>query len=71
MNNSFYEQIEYLMEECRKGSISVHELMKLIDMAYKDYLEFHPDELDNYYKSKTDKKLQNGDSERSINQTNQ
>lgn len=38
-------QLQMLLEEFKSGNIkSAHELMKLIDMVYKDWIEFHPEE---------------------------
>ena len=44
-DQAFHEQLEYLVSECKNGHISICELKKLVDMAYGDYLEFHPEEL--------------------------
>ena len=43
---SLRAQVNFLMQEYRYNRISFPELMKLIDMVYKDYLEFHPEEID-------------------------
>lgn len=48
MPHPVVEQISFLLSEARAGSITVPELMKLIDVAYKDYLEFHPEEVPLY-----------------------
>jgi hypothetical protein len=40
-------QIDFLLKEARQGNISLKELMQLIDIVYKDYLDFHPEELEN------------------------
>lgn len=49
MSLALYEQIDFLLTEARTGSISMHELMKLLDVAYRDYLDFHPEEMPAYY----------------------
>jgi len=47
------EQIEFLLQEYRNGAITdIHQLMRLIEMAYSDYLDFHPPEKENYYDGK-------------------
>lgn len=39
------KQLSLLLDEYRSGNIKdVHELMKLIDMIYRDWIEFHPEE---------------------------
>lgn len=38
-------QIDFLLKEARDGNLSLKQLMQLIDIVYKDYLEFHPEEL--------------------------
>lgn len=43
---AFNDQIEFLLRQYRQGGVeSIPDLMKLIEMAYGDYLEFYPDEL--------------------------
>ena len=45
-DKAFNDQIDFLMDEYRSGHIkSIPELMKLINMIYGDYMEFHPKEL--------------------------
>ncbi len=44
-DKDFSEQIDLLLKEFREKNITIHELMKLIGMAYGDYKEFHPEEL--------------------------
>ncbi len=45
-HEAFNEQIEYLLREYRSGFIkTIPELMKLIQMVYGDFMDFHPDEL--------------------------
>lgn len=45
-DEKFHEQIDYLLQQYREGHIaSIPDLMKLIQMAYGDYMEFHPNEL--------------------------
>ena len=41
---ALFEQIKFLMNECRKDVIPLSDLLKLIEMAYKDFLDFHPEE---------------------------
>lgn len=43
------EQLEFLLRQYNGGSVSIHQLMTLIGMAYKDYLDFHPEERPVYY----------------------
>ena len=51
--HSLQDQIEFLLDQYRGGSIeSIHDLMKLIDMAYSDYMDFHPAEKEKYYDSR-------------------
>ena len=39
------DQIDFLLGQWRAGVIKdVHQFMTLLDMIYKDYLEFHPEE---------------------------
>ena len=52
------DQIEFLFNEHRTGLINIHELMHLIDMAYKDYLDFHPAERDFCHDAKQQYKSQ-------------
>jgi len=41
-----HEQLDFLMKQHRLGAIkTVSDLVRLINMAYGDYLEFHPEEL--------------------------
>ena len=47
-HDALNEQIEFLLQECRNGLIDIHQLMKLIDMAYSDFLDFHPQEKENF-----------------------
>jgi len=45
-DEAFNDQIEFLLLQYRQGGIkSVSDLMKLIKMAYGDYIDFHPNEL--------------------------
>ena len=40
------KQLRVLLDEYKSGNIKdIHELMKLIDVTYKDWIEFHPEEL--------------------------
>ena len=48
MPHPVVEQITFLLSEARAGSMGIHELMKLIDVAYRDYLDFHPEEVPLY-----------------------
>ncbi len=43
------EQIDLLFEQLREGEIDVHQFMHLLDMAYGDYVDFHPEEHPYYY----------------------
>ena len=36
-------QINYVLREYKYGSIDIHKLIQLIDMIYRDYLDFHPE----------------------------
>ena len=36
-------QINFLLREYKLGAITIHDLIRLIDMAYRDYLEFYPE----------------------------
>lgn len=38
------DQVDFLMSQLRAGSIDIHEFMQLLDMAYGDFLDFHPEE---------------------------
>ncbi len=52
------EQISYLLGQLRTGNVSVHEFMKLLEMMYGDYLDFHPEERPDWYdRSKLDEFL--------------
>lgn len=42
-------QIEEVIKELKEKKIDVHEAMKLIDIIYKDYLDFYPEEKEKYY----------------------
>ena len=42
---SIRTQINLLMREYRQGKIDIHQLIRLIDMVYRDYMEFFPEEL--------------------------
>ena len=43
---AFNDQIEFLLVQYRQGYVkSIPDLMKLIKMAYGDYMEFHPHQL--------------------------
>ncbi len=45
-DKEFYKQLDYTMCQYRDGHIdSIPDLMKLIEMLYGDYVEFHPGEL--------------------------
>ena len=45
-DEEFYEQVAYLLKQHRDGDIkTIPDLMRLIQMLYGDYMEFHPDEL--------------------------
>lgn len=45
-DKAFNDQIDFLMDEYRSGNIkNIPELVKLINMLYGDYKEFHPREL--------------------------
>ncbi len=39
-------QVEWLLQELREGGVTIHQFMQLLHMAYSDFLEFHPEELD-------------------------
>ncbi len=45
-------QIDFLMKEYRAGNITIHDLMSLIRMAYEDFLEFHPEEMEDFINEK-------------------
>lgn len=54
----FHDELNFLLEQLKTGQVkSIHELMKLLDMAYSDYLEFHPEEIPEYneYRKRTGK----------------
>ncbi len=42
-------QIKEVIKELNEKKIDVHEAMKLIDIIYKDYLDFYPEEKEKYY----------------------
>ncbi len=45
-DEAFNNQIEFLLEEYRHGNVKdIRDLMRLIQMAYGDYIDSHPDEL--------------------------
>jgi len=51
--HSLQDQIEFLLDQYRSGSVeNIHDLMKLIEMAYSDYIDFHPLEKEKYYDSR-------------------
>ena len=37
-------QIYFLLKQYTNESINIHQYMALMGMAYKDFLEFHPEE---------------------------
>lgn len=41
---SLRAQVNFIMREYRYKRVTFNEMMKLIDMLYKDYLEFHPED---------------------------
>ncbi len=43
------EQVKFLMGQLRIGAVNIHQFMKLLEMAYGDYLDFHPEERPSYY----------------------
>ncbi len=47
------DQIKFLVGQLHVGSVSVDQFMKLLDMAYGDYLELYPDQRPDYYDRKT------------------
>lgn len=39
------DELQLLLDEWKSGKINnIHELMRLIDIVYRDWLDFHPDE---------------------------
>ena len=49
------EQIVFLLGQLHTGNVTVHEFMKLLEMQYGDYLDFHPEERPEWYdRSKLD-----------------
>lgn len=61
-DEAFNDQIEYLLQQYRERSIkSIASLMKLIEMAYGDYIEFHPDEFPEARYLDTEIEVKNGD----------
>ncbi len=46
---ALHEQIAYLLKQLHCGDVTVHQFMKLLQMTYGDYLEFHPEERPDYY----------------------
>ena len=45
-DEAFYEQVAYLLKQYRDGHVkSIPDLMRLMQMTYGDYVEFHPNEL--------------------------
>lgn len=38
------QQIAFLWSQLKQKAITIHDFMKLLDMAYGDYLDFHPEE---------------------------
>jgi len=42
------EQITVLFEQLRDEQIDAHQFMRLLDMVYRDYLDFHPEEHPNF-----------------------
>jgi hypothetical protein len=55
------DQIDLLLEQLRQGDINVHQFMKLLDMCYKDYIEFHPEEHPYYNDRRRIEQLARGD----------
>lgn len=37
-------QIRFLLGQLRQGAVDIHQFMRLLDMTYKDYLDFYPEE---------------------------
>ena len=45
-----HDEIEFLLQQRRDGHIlSTKDLLKLIDMAFKDYMDFNPDDEEETY----------------------
>lgn len=45
-DRAFYDQLDYILQQYRERNIkTIPELMKFVEMAYGDYMEFHPEEL--------------------------
>lgn len=53
---SLRNQINFLLSQLRDSSINIHQFMKLLDMTYKDYLDFYPEERPEFYGQSAAKK---------------
>lgn len=38
------KQVDFLLDQLRQNTITIHQFMQLLGMAYGDYLDFHPEE---------------------------
>jgi len=46
---SLKAQVKFLMGQLRLGVVDIHQFMRLLEMSYGDYLDFHPEERPSYY----------------------
>lgn len=64
-DQAFYDQLDYIMQQFRDGHIkTIAELMRFVEMAYGDYMEFHPGELPEIRYERTDKRTNERTNER-------
>jgi hypothetical protein len=43
------EQLDLLIAEYKQKAIDIHEFVRLVDIMYKDFLDFHPVEREQVY----------------------
>jgi len=49
IDDDLKDQINLLFIQLQNNSIDPHQFMKLLDMVYSDYLDFHPEARPDYY----------------------
>lgn len=49
INDALKEQLDLLISEYRQKAIDLHEFVRLVEIMYKDFLDFHPIEREQIY----------------------
>lgn len=49
MDKALAEQLEVLIREYKSKGIDIHELIRLINIMYQDFLDFNPQEREKIY----------------------